>query len=80
MKLILTLERFVFELNQDEDILVKVIDYDSVEPTIEDYWKSCLQQNETYQKIKNDEVVDFTVYRLKGGNVGLEIYTKKNED
>lgn len=74
-----TLNDFLFSLNQDEDILVKVVDFDSDEILIERTWKSGLHYTfkDEHDKYKDWFVQDFIVTGV--GNICLEITISKED-
>ena len=71
MKCILTLEDVVFRLNQDEDILVKVVDYETGKELIKKTWKTCLK-HDNYDVLEDYEVESVSPF-CDGNNVGFEI-------
>ena len=72
MKCLLTLEDVVFTLNQDEDILVKVVDYETGQELIKKTWKTRLKTQRVYEYLKVFEAKDVSPF-CDGNNVGLEI-------
>ena len=74
MRTPITLEEFLFTLNQDEDMLVIIIDYDKDEVLFKDLWKSCLKHRSSFLNYCAWFVQDFVLSRG-----GLEITIVKSE-
>lgn len=82
MRTLITLQDFLFTLNQDEDILVTIIDYSSWNKLINKCWKSDLTEYSypsdnryTYFDVKYWFVQDFTLMLE-----GLEITIVKSKE
>ena len=74
-----TLNDFLFSLNQDEDILVSVVDYDSDDVFFTTEWKSCLAKKDIYSQYKDWLVIFFEVGRVGQYNSCLNIYISKED-
>ena len=82
MRTPITLEEFLFTLNQDEDILITIVDYNNENKLINKCWKSDLTEYSypsdnryTYFDVKYWFVQDFIL--MLGG---LEIIIVKSEE
>lgn len=75
MRTPITLEEFLFNLNQDDDMLVTIINYDKDEVLFKDFWKSGLKYRSSFLDYCSWFVQDFVL--LRGG---LEITIVKSEE
>ena len=80
MRTPITLEEFLFTLNQDEDILVTVIDYDTDEKIIIKEWKDGFPISIQFQAICYDVIKDYFVLDFTLMLGGLEITIVKSEE
>ena len=76
MKQQITLNDFIFALNQDEDILVTVIDYLTDEEMLPVSWKTSLNSYSDYQEIK-DRFVEYFFVETMGYNTKMVIYINR---
>jgi hypothetical protein len=74
MRTPITLQEFLFTLNQDEDMLVTIINYDKDEVLFKDLWKSGLNYRSNFLNYCTWFVQDFILSRG-----GLEITIVKSE-
>ena len=80
MRTPITLEEFLFTLNQDEDILVTVIDYNTDEKFIIKEWKSSFQHSSKFQVICYNEIKDYFVQYFNLTIGGLEIFIVQSKE
>jgi hypothetical protein len=76
MRTPITLQEFLFTLNQDEDTLVTVVNYKTDEALINHYWKDDLRRAATFDKFKKWYVQDFV---LRSGGLEITIVESKEE-
>lgn len=75
MKCVLTLADVIFTLCQDEDVLVRVVDYETGTRLIDAAWKSDIHKNDgnnDYYIYKSCEVMSISPCQFNG-NIGFEI-------
>lgn len=79
MRTPITLEEFLFTLNQDEDILITLIDYDKDEKIIIKEWKDGFPYSRQFQSICYDDVKNYFVQNFTLMMGGLEIAIVKSK-
>lgn len=75
MTCVLTLEDVIFRLCQDEDVLVRVVDYETGDVLMKCAWKSEIRKDETshdYHLYKDSEVKNISPCQFPG-NIGFDI-------
>ena len=80
MRTPITLQEFLFTLNQDEDMLVTIIDYDTNEKIIIKEWKDGFRYSSQFQVTCYDEIKDYFVQDFTLILGGLEITIVKSKE